>query len=304
MQAIIDLGTNIFHLLIAEVKDGIIYEKYQKQIGVKIGEGGINNGKITPEAFERGMQALEQFSKTIRSFQIEKTTAIATSAIRNAANGDDFIKAAYDRFNFSISAISGKEEADLIFRGVSESFDLPDENVLIMDIGGGSVEFILAKKDIIYYTQSFEIGTTRLFEKFKPSNPIEPKETKAIITYLGTVLLPLSKAIYEHPVKKLVGSAGCFETLVDVFLKDFQITPISVSKNADSIPKNLFGSFYHLMVGSNQNQRSRLQGLIPFRIEMIVVATVLINYCVETFQIEEIIASRYALKEGILFANS
>lgn len=303
MQAIIDLGTNTFHLLIAEIKNGVLCESYKMEIPVKIGKGGIHQGKLTAEAFERGMLALGQFSNTIFSFQINKVTAFATSAIRNAANGQEFIQMAFDRFGISISAISGEEEAKLIFLGVSKSFKLPDENVLVMDIGGGSVEFILAKNEQILFKQSFEIGAARLLEKFNPSNPISTEEIKLIEQYLAEMLDPLFNIIYENPVRKLVGSAGSFETLVDIILKDFQTIPVAKSKHAHSIPKNLFEIFHALIIGSTQEQRNKLRGLVDFRVDMIVMASVLMNYCVESFQIEEIIASNYSLKEGILFSD-
>ncbi len=301
MYAIIDLGTNTFQLLIAEIKNGLLYENYQMQIPVKIGKDGINNGYLTKEAFERGMLALEQFSKTIETFHIEKVTAIATSAIRNAKNGPEFMAAAFDKYGILISAISGKQEAELIFKGVSHSFHLPDENVLLMDIGGGSVEFILAKQNLIIWSRSFEMGAARLLEKFSISDPITQKEISDIETFLMNELKPLSKIIYENPVRKIIGSAGSFETLVDVILKDFQTIPVALSKNAHSIPTNLFDLFYALMKESTCAQRSKLRGLVDFRVDMIVVSAILMNYCVQTFNIEEIITSNYALKEGLFF---
>ncbi|MBC7384456.1 MAG: phosphatase [Bacteroidia bacterium] len=301
MQAIIDLGTNTFHLLIAEIKNGILYENYQMQIPVKIGKGGINNGYITDESFERGMFALKQFAQTIEAFQIREVKAIATSAIRNAVNGEAFMEAAKERYGITIEIISGEKEAELIFKGASKSFKLPDENILVMDIGGGSVEFILAKKQELIWSYSFEIGAARLLEKFCPSDPITPEETTQIKLYLKEQLQPLTDILYEYPVRKLVGTAGSFETLVDVVLKDFQTVPVSLSKNAHSIPINLFDLFYALMMESKIEQRSKLRGLIDFRIDMIVVSTLLMHYCVEQYEIEEIIVSNYALKEGILF---
>lgn len=301
MYAIIDLGTNTFQLLIAEIKNGHLYENYQMQIPVKIGKDGINNGYITKEAFERGLLALEQFSKTIETFHIEKVTAIATSAIRNAKNGPGFMSAAFDKFGISITTISGKQEAELIFKGVSHSFHLPDENVLLMDIGGGSVEFIIAKQNKITWSQSFEIGAARLLEKFCISDPITQEEVSVIECFLMNELTSLSKIIYENPVRKIIGSAGSFETLVDVILKDFQTIPVALSKNAHSIPTNLFDLFYALMKESTTEQRSKLRGLVDFRVDMIVVSAILMNYCVKTFNIEEIISSNYALKEGLLF---
>src|SRR6478609_408551 len=142
MKAIIDLGTNTFHLLIAEVINGIIVEHKKLQIPVKIGEGGINKKTIAPPAFHRGLDALNVFRKTLNEFGIGAVIAHGTSAIRDAQNGGDFITEAHKQVNIQITMLSGEEEAELIYNGVKHAFPLPENNVLVMDIGGGSVEFV------------------------------------------------------------------------------------------------------------------------------------------------------------------
>ena len=107
MKAIIDLGTNTFHLCIAEVKQGTLIEYYKLQVPVKLGSGGINKGLITVEAFQRGITALTEFKKYIDQFQVKEVIAFATSAIRNAKNGKQFIKEAKENCGIEITTISG-----------------------------------------------------------------------------------------------------------------------------------------------------------------------------------------------------
>lgn len=303
MQAVIDLGSNTFNILIADIVNKQLSETFNLEIPVKIAKGGINNNIISQEAFNRGMMALEKFNYYIDTFKITEVTAYATSAIRNAQNGAEFIAEAQKRFNIFIEPISGDTEAKYIYYAAINSFNPPDENILVMDIGGGSVEFIVGKKDEIIFSKSFEIGAVRLVEQFQKNNPITDAEIEEIEKYIAKNIKPLIDFIYLNPVRTLVGTAGSFETLVDVVLKDFQTIPVALTKNAFKINNNLFDLFYALMVSSNTLQREKLKGLVNFRVETIVVASILINFIKCYFNIEKIIASNYALNQGVIFAQ-
>src|SRR4051812_26505417 len=170
--AIIDLGTNTFNLLVVEVSERGFKEIYGTKLSVKLGEGGINKNYITAKAFERGIDALKKYKKTIRRYKAERVVALATSAIREASNGDKFINRVKVETGISIKKISGNEEAGLIYLGVRKAVKMSDKKSLIMDIGGGSTEFIIADERKIYWKKSFLLGAARLLEKFNPSDPI------------------------------------------------------------------------------------------------------------------------------------
>lgn len=303
MHAVIDLGTNTFHLLIAKVAGNELQTDFSLQVPVKLGEGGIEHGHITDAAINRAFTALEKFKHYIDLFEISKVTALATSAIRDAKNGNYFIQLVEEKLSIKIEAISGDEEAEYIYNGVKHSFNFLDENVLVMDIGGGSVEFIVGKKNSILFKTSLNIGAARLIALMPHSNPITDAEINRIIEYVNPFLKELKGFTYEHPVRTLVGSAGSFETLVDIVLKDFQTIPVALSKHAYHIHNNLFELFYELIITSTAENRSKLKGMAGFRIEMIVVATVLMNFIRKEFNIEKIICSDYSLKEGIIFTK-
>lgn len=301
MKAIIDLGTNTFHLCIAEVKQDILIEYFNLQLPVKIGRGGINKGMITPEAFQRGITALNEFKKHIDQYEVKEVMAIATSAIRNAKNGNQFIKEASDVSGINITTISGDVEATYIYKGVFHSFKFPDYPVLVMDIGGGSVEFIIGIGAQILWKQSFEIGAARLIDQFHHSNPIDNDSANKLLNYLVQTLLPLHQAINLHQPQALIGAAGAFETLVDVVIMDLAVEPLSLSKNAFEIRKEEFDLFVEMMRNSTQEQRIRLKGMKDFRVEMMTVAALLMQYVFRIGNFKRIIAVNYALKEGVLF---
>lgn len=303
MKAIIDLGTNTFHLLIAEVKGEEIIEHKKLQVPVKIGEGGINRKQIAPAAFERGMEALKVFREWLDVFGISDVKAFGTSAIRDAENGGEFIATAKILYNIDIETISGDTEAELIYNGVKQALDLPDSNVLIMDIGGGSVEFIICRKDHILWKYSFQLGAARLIEVFHKNDPISDEEVIALQSHLVTELKPLCDAMRQFPTDTLIGSAGSFETLTEVLVKDLLISIIPLSEHADEVSMHSFSQFYETVITKDAEERSRLHGMADFRVEMIVAATVLMNVVIRQFAIKRLIVSHYALKEGILFSH-
>ncbi|MES2560616.1 MAG: phosphatase [Bacteroidota bacterium] len=302
MKAIIDLGTNTFHLLIAEIEHGAIIEHRKIQIPVKIGEGGINEQYIAPAAYERGMNALKTFREALNEFGIHEITAFGTSAIRDASNGLTFINDAKRLYQITIESISGEYEAELIYRGVQHSFDLPDANVLVMDIGGGSVEFIIGRKETILWKHSYPLGAARLIERFHNSDPISDVEVVSLQSYLVHNIKLLRDALLQFPAEILIGSAGSFETLVEVLQKDLHKPVLHLGDHAQQISLDDFNEFVELITSRNATERAALNGMADFRVEMIVVATILMDVVIRRFEITRLIASQYSLKEGMLFS--
>jgi exopolyphosphatase / guanosine-5'-triphosphate,3'-diphosphate pyrophosphatase len=300
--AVIDLGTNTFQLGIAEINKGEFEFIYEGSLAPKIGKGGINKGLITVEAIERAIIALEEFKIITEKHdvKVENIYAIATSAVRNAKNADEFCYRIKEKINLDISIISGEKEADLICEGTKYAVSFQNEPYLIMDIGGGSVEFIIANDKTIFWKQSFEIGGQRLMEHFFEQDPILPGQVKKLQGYLEEKLIPLANAVHQYSPKTLVGSAGSFETLSDIFSAGIN-SLISVNQAiASPLPLESFYDSYHKFLQYNRAQRMNIPGMIDLRVDMIVVASVLIDYIIKSYQINEIIVSKYALKEGVL----
>ena len=213
---IIDLGTNTFNLLIAEV-DGIDHKVIHKnKIAVKLGEGGITKGFIADRAFQRGLKALENHRNTLKMHQVDECYAIATSAIRSASNGTQFTEIVKSSLNLHINIIDGLEEAELIFAGVKQAIDLKDSPKLIIDIGGGSTEFIIANEAEVFWKKSYKLGAARLLEMFEPSDPITLEEVDRIELHLEQELKELIEMVRAYEVDCLIGSSGSFDTLAEM----------------------------------------------------------------------------------------
>jgi len=301
-KAIIDLGTNTFQLLIVE-QNGVNYKTiHEDSYAAKIGKGGISLGVITEEGIQRGIQGLQYFQQVFEKEGITNGNilATATSAVRNANNGDEFCQRVLDETGIKIQVISGEEEANLIYEGVKLGMDIGLEPSMIMDIGGGSVEFIICDKNRIMYKRSFEIGGQRLMDKFMITDPISSRSFGALKDYLEEQLLPLTNAVHQYAPVCVIGSAGSFETLIDMFyMKTYGYLPPSEQISFDLPVSEFYDSFLKL-VSQNHDERMALAGMIELRVDMIVVGVCLIDFVLKRFDIKQIKVSNYALKEGIL----
>ena len=299
--AVLDLGTNTFHLLIVNVKsDGSFKKIFKSKIAVKLGEGSINEKIIAEIPFQRGINALKHYSEILAGYRPEKIVAYATSAIRSAKNGKKFIAAVKKKTGLSVQIISGAKEAELIYYGVRGSINMSDEKQLIMDIGGGSTEFIIANRNKIFWKKSFDIGASRLLDRFKPSDPIKSTEIKKLESYLSKILVPVDKALKKFPVRSLVGSSGSFDTFAEMI--GWKYYRKDVLKNTETYFFNMkeYISLYKMLLESTTAERMKMKGLIKMRVDMIVLAAICTTLVLRKYNLKEMYVSKSALKEGAL----
>lgn len=296
--AIIDMGTNTFHLLVAEADEQGYHITYRERLAVKIGKDGINDGIINEHGIHRALLAMQSFKNTIDEKLVGKVYAFGTSALRNASNGEDVVQRIKAVTGIEATIIDGDLEAEYICMGVRAAMHL-EEKSLIMDIGGGSVEFIISDSEKIYWKRSLEIGAQRLLEQFQKNDPITPEEIVALDKYFARSLTELFDALKIHRPKILVGSSGTFDTLSDIFCITHDI-----HKSAEEIETPLtldgFYEIYEDLLHKDRDQRMQIPGMIEMRVDMIVVACCLIRYILSRHGFNRIRVSTYALKEGVL----
>lgn len=305
-QAIIDLGTNTFHLLIANQTGTTYTTLFRESRPAKIGQAGINQGIITEAGINRALTVLRYFRNVLDQHGVapEQVVATGTSAIRVARNQADFIERVWRETGIAIRVISGEQEAEYIYFGVRAAGALDSRTALVMDIGGGSVEFILGNESRIFWKQSFEIGGQRLRERFMQTDPISPGNIRRLHDYFQEQLLPLANAIHQYMPAVLVGSSGSFDTLVDMWFMHERGHLPPPEQAAFDLPLTEFYRAYELLISSNHAERMQLPGMIELRVDMIVVAVCLIDYVLKTYAITAIRTSTYSLKEGVLSSLS
>ncbi|HEY4198047.1 MAG TPA: exopolyphosphatase [Mucilaginibacter sp.] len=298
--AVMDLGTNTFHLLIAEGDIHNFKAVVHQHIAVKLGEGGINKGIILPVAFERGISTMKDFNKLIAEFKTQKIKAIATSALRNASNGEEFIKRVKAETGIEIEIINGDREAAFIYAGVKASGLLSSQNSLIIDIGGGSVEFIIGNKDQLVWKQSFEIGAARLMERFHHTDPIPPASIEALDLYLENTLTDLFRAIKQTPVSNIIGSSGAFETFAELIESERTDTFDLKQIKTYNFDETELLDITDKLILSSHTEREGNKLIIPVRVDMIVVASVMTRYMMRALDLNAVSLCTYSLKEGVL----
>ncbi|WP_316783208.1 exopolyphosphatase [Pedobacter frigiditerrae] len=293
--AVIDLGTNTFHLIIAEQNVGELQIIYKTNQPVKLGEDITKNNLIIPTAFERGITCLQEFKAEIDKYEIDVVKATATSGVRSAMNGLEFVEAAKERAGIEIDIIDGDEEAQYIYEGVKWSGAIMGKS-LIMDIGGGSTEFILCDEENLVWKKSYNIGAARLMQAFFKSDPINEADTNSIINHLEEELKALKIICKEYEPETLIGSAGAFETFVGMINPAIDI---KTTATAD-IPLLDYRNLATKLINSTHQERANMEGLIPLRVDMIVMASILTNYILDELDIKTIKLSTYDLKMGVL----
>ncbi len=301
--AVLDLGTNTFHLLIIEMKGKKEFEvlfKAEKYVG--LAEEGIHH--IGEKAFARGVNQLKEYRKVIEQHQPEKIFAFGTAALRNADNGDEFIQTVFKETEISVKKISGDEEAELICEGVRHAVTVADEPVLIMDIGGGSTEFIITNDKEVFWKQSFPVGASVLKQRFHHTEPVSSEEKKALATFLEEELSPLFNQQKKYIIHHLIGASGSFDSFASMITAHFYPSENRKDKSSFEMKREELNFIFQELEKRNLEERLRISGLLSFRAPMIVMASILTETVINHFPIKRISQSGYALKEGVVWRLS
>ncbi|SIN93755.1 Ppx/GppA phosphatase family protein [Algoriphagus halophilus] len=297
--AVIDMGTNTFHLLLVELNESGFKTIYKEKIPVKLGKGGINQNNLAEDAQKRAFHTLKHFKNLIDGEHINQVFAFATSAVRNAENGLAFVQQVKEEIGISIQVLSGEEEAQMIYEGICLSGSLNGQVELMMDIGGGSVEFIIGTSQEVFWKKSFEIGGQRLLELFHYHDPILPEEVAKLESYLESKLGSLIEAIKTYKPTGLVGASGTFDTLTDIYYESMLQCKLT-GQHVFELPIDEFEKIHDMLLTKNKEERLQIPGMIPMRVDMIVVASSLIEFILRYIPVRSITCSHYALKEGAI----
>ena len=290
-RAVIDLGTNTFNLLIADTQKRTIL--FQTKDGVALGMGGINEKRIGPEALQRAFTALQHFKTICDQWEVQDIQAIGTSALRDATNAQELVYKVQKELHFTIEIISGQREADLIYKGVHLTYHFK-EPALIMDIGGGSTEFIAADANGPFLAQSFDIGVSRLFQYFEYRDPFTTEDIERVESYLEE---RCSHFFEQNLPDVLIGSSGSFETFYELIAQEV-FDPCGASVQVDTAA---FKMMLDRIIFSTQAERDANPHIIAIRKRMAPLAAIKTRWVLAQAKIKHIYISPYSLKEGVLF---
>ena len=293
-NAIIDIGTNTFNLLVFE---GDMHILHAEELPVFLGRGGIEKGIIADDAMERGKNVLRMLVSKAGSLRANHISVFGTSALRNAKNGAELVNFAQQELGIMISVISGNEEAELILAGVRQAVAFTRKPMLIMDIGGGSIEFILATDKALMWKRSFELGVTRLRDRIPVSDPITLSEEERIAQHLDDQLDPLYTIIERHEPHVLIGSAGSFDSLASIISSE-RHEPLLNDAKTMNFSAMEFDALRDKLMRMTRTERLNVPGLPEHRVDTLPYALIAIDRVLTAGAIRELAWSKYALKEG------
>jgi exopolyphosphatase/guanosine-5'-triphosphate,3'-diphosphate pyrophosphatase len=306
-KAAIDIGTNSMHLVVARLAEhgGFELLTTEKEM-VRLGQGGGEMKELAPEAIGRGLVALARMKEVAGSFGAVDIAAVATSAVREAHNRDDFLEPARAEIGVPVEVISGFEEARLIHLGVLQALPVFDRRLLVVDIGGGSTEFCVGKGHEVLEARSMKLGAIRLTQRFfaditddETDGSVSRKAVKECRKYVRSALAPVAHELRGHQPEITVGCSGTASTLATMALARRGERPHQL--NGATMSAEELRELVVELTSRTTRERLELSGLDEKRVDIIVAGAILLEEIFRSFAIEEMTISEYALREGVLF---
>ncbi len=298
--AAIDVGSNSIHMVVAQLEaDGRFQVLDRAKEMVRLARRTLASGALSAEAMNAGIRTLSAFRTLAERQGVERFKAVATSAVREAKNGGDFIQRVKDEVGLRVKVIPGREEARLIYLGVRHAIDLRHDTVLIADIGGGSVELMLTEDEKLTAVHSLKLGVTRVSEQFLPGDRISGKTLSALESHLAEQLDPALDQFGKGRIRRVVGTSGTMLNLVSI--AGYQRgEPPNGHLNNFAVTAEEIGKVRRMLTKADRDERLRIKGLDGKRADLIVAGACLADYIVQRVGARDLVACTWALREGLV----
>jgi exopolyphosphatase / guanosine-5'-triphosphate,3'-diphosphate pyrophosphatase len=298
--AAIDIGTNSVHLVVADVgPDGsiVVVEKSRQQ--VELGRGGLTRQRIAPEAMERAIVALEGFARATELLGVDAITAAATSAVREAENGAEFCDRVKEATGIHVKIISGVGEARLIWRGARPALDPSRSPALLIDIGGGSVEMIVAEPERMITAYSLPLGHLRTTEQYVSTDPPAADEIQAIRKRVRALCKPVLEDPRTRNVQAVIGTSGSIRTLARMATL-MRGDPLTPHDHGLVLDRSELKKLLHQLQELKAARLTELPGMDGRRRNTLPAGAAVVYQLMKSFEIEQLSTSESALREGLL----
>ena len=299
--AAVDIGTNSFHLIIVKVnRDGSLTTLDREKEVIRLGsQKGNESNHISEEEIERGIRVLKKFKKLAGAYDAQ-IHAVATSAVREADNKNDFLKIVLEKTGIKVEVIDGYKEAEYIYKGVRKALPYNDKRLLCFDIGGGSTEYILGYNDEIIFGDSIKVGAVRLSKKFFPDCVLTEDGIRKCIEYIDHSVRSNIKINLKENFDLAVGASGTIMAAAGMInfrrngkreksLMNFIFSKEELEKLIDEIFEK-----------KTPEERINIDGMEYKRADIIPAGLLILQRSFELFNIKDMIISEYALREGVV----
>ena len=308
-RAVIDVGTNSIKLLVAEVAGELVRPVWEGSIQTRLGQGFYETHRLQPEPIAQTAEAVAAYAETARRHEAVTIRVIATSAARDAVNAGDLLAAIQAAAGLSVEIISGEQEAEWAFRGVTTDPNFARQPLLLLDVGGGSTEFILGQGGQKHFAQSFPLGTVRLLEKIPAGDPPSAAQLAAcrdwLKTFLSVTVRPQLEPALDREMKlggmELVGTGGTTSILarMEAKLEVFDRATIEQTRLTHERVRSQVNRLWSLPLA----QRQQLAGLPKKRADVILTGAVIYEAVMEEFGFNELRVSTRGLRFAAVMAE-
>lgn len=302
---VIDIGSNAIRLQVVRLfQDGTYKVIADDRDPVRLGSVVFKDGLITPDVWKAALGTIQRLASQARSKGVDRIRAVATSAMREAANGQDFLRAVKDEAGVDVEVISGDREARLIAKGVLSGFRHQPSRLVLADIGGGSTEVSVVEKGEVRFCVSLPLGSSRLTEKFCHSDPLSIEDERALREYVREELSRSIPGVFG-PIRDLVGSAGTFGA-VGNFIRRKVSPPTGQDAREKDIQGGVRFSAMELrractcLSAMDIRERRETKGIEERRAEIIVAGAILLQEIACHFSVEHLRGARRGLRDGLM----
>jgi exopolyphosphatase/guanosine-5'-triphosphate,3'-diphosphate pyrophosphatase len=298
--AAIDIGTNSIHMIVVQVRQDLSFEVIDREKDmVRLGAGGLDGRSLTSRAITAALQTLSKFRRIAEANRVDEVVAAATSAVREADNGGDFIAQVASTTGIPVRVISGTEEARLIHIAACYGVDTAGSPAVVIDVGGGSVEVSLGTAQSVSQGRSFKLGVIRLTERFVKSDPISKRDEARLTKYINKEIGPYLDLLARRRFDRIIGTSGTILSLGSLALSE-----ASGAKPEDlrsrRVSAKALSKLRRRLTDLDLDARLRLPGLDPRRADIAVAGSILLDTVLRRLGAGEITLSDMALREGLV----
>jgi exopolyphosphatase/guanosine-5'-triphosphate,3'-diphosphate pyrophosphatase len=303
--AALDCGTNSLRLLVADIDGVTLTDVVRRMEVVRLGEGVDRTGRLSDAALGRTFAVLDDYAAAIRSFDVARTRMVATSATRDAANRDVFVAGVLDRLGVEPEVITGDEEAALSFEGATRELRGRRQLAtpyLVVDIGGGSTEFVLGDDDGLRAARSVDIGCVRLTERHLHDDPPTSAQVTAAVADIEAAIDDASTVVPVDEAQTLVGLAGSVTTVVALALGLTEYDPVRIHHARVSAEQ--VSVITQRLLAASRAERAAIPVMHPGRVDVIGGGALVLDTIMRRCGFDSVVASEHDILDGIAFSAS
>ena len=298
---VIDIGTNSIHMILAEIGSDFSYKVMDRfKDMVRLGDGTFTTRVLSDAAMVRGVDALRNLTTLARNKEFDRIVATATSAVREAKNGGEFLQMVEEQTGLEVQVITGKEEARLIYLGVRNGMELSDDPSLIADVGGGSVEVIACNRKQMYFGRSLKLGTIRLKDLCVKQDPPTKGMIKELEKMINVQLEAGLKSSRDLKFSNVIATSGTAGNLTEIIYLRRTGKPVP-QLNLATIELDEIRAIEAELLQGDAKSRSGIPGLDPKRVDTLVPGTIFFRCLLEQAGQKTLTISDKALREGLIY---